>query len=41
MKGGGVTLAWILLQLLACAVVIAWAGYSLSRSADRLAEIYG
>ncbi|WP_323031489.1 sodium:calcium antiporter [Brachymonas denitrificans] len=35
------TVAWIVFQLLACAVVIAWAGYSLSRSADRLAEIYG
>ena len=32
------TVAWIVFQLLACAVVIAWAGYSLSRSADRLAE---
>jgi cation:H+ antiporter len=35
------TLAWLLLQLAACAAVIARAGYLLSRSADALAEAHG
>lgn len=35
------TLAWLLLQFAACAVLIARAGYVLSRSADALAEAYG
>jgi cation:H+ antiporter len=35
------TLAWLLLQFVACAVLIARAGYVLSRSADALAEAHG
>ena len=35
------TLAWLLLQFAACAVLIARAGHVLSRSADALAEGYG
>lgn len=35
------TLAWLLLQFAACAVLIARAGYVLSRSADALAEAHG
>lgn len=35
------TLAWLLLQFVACAVLIARAGFVLSRSADRLAELNG
>lgn len=35
------TLAWLLLQFAACAVLIARAGYLLSRSADALAEAHG
>jgi cation:H+ antiporter len=34
-------LAWIVLQLAACALLIAVAGFVLSRSADRLAAIHG
>lgn len=34
-------LAWLLLQFLLCAVLIARAGFELSRSADRLAGLYG
>jgi cation:H+ antiporter len=36
-----VTLAWILAQFTLCALLIARAGFVLSRSADRLAEIHG
>lgn len=35
------TLAWLLAQFALCAVLIARAGYVLSRSADRLAELHG
>ncbi len=35
------TLAWLLFQFLVCAVLIARAGYVLSRSADTLAAAYG
>ena len=35
------TLAWPLLQFIGCALLIARAGYLLSRSADALADIYG
>ncbi|MBL8353063.1 MAG: sodium:calcium antiporter [Burkholderiaceae bacterium] len=35
------SLAWLLLQFAGCAVLIAWAGYVLSRSADALAEAHG
>jgi len=35
------TLAWLLLQFAVCAVLIARAGYVLSRSADALADAYG
>lgn len=35
------TLAWLLLQFAACAVLIARAGYGLSRSADALAKAHG
>lgn len=34
-------MAWLLLQFVACAVLIARAGYVLSRSADALAEAHG
>jgi cation:H+ antiporter len=34
-------MAWLLFQFAACAVLIALAGFSLSRSADRLAEAHG
>ncbi|QHE86245.1 sodium:calcium antiporter [Hydrogenophaga sp. BPS33] len=36
-----VTLAWLVIQLAVCAVLIARAGFVLSRSADRLAVAYG
>jgi cation:H+ antiporter len=35
------TLAWLLAQLALCALLIARAGFVLSRSADRLAALYG
>ena len=35
------TLAWLLVQFALCALLIARAGFVLSRSADRLAELYG
>ena len=35
------TLAWLLVQLALCALLIARAGFVLSRSADRLAALYG
>jgi cation:H+ antiporter len=35
------TVAWLLAQLALCALLIARAGYILSRSADRLAALYG
>jgi cation:H+ antiporter len=35
------TLAWLLLQFALCALLIARAGFVLSRSADRLAELHG
>jgi cation:H+ antiporter len=35
------TLAWLTLQFIACALLIACAGFVLSRSADRLAGIHG
>lgn len=35
------TLAWLLAQFALCALLIARAGFVLSRSADRLAELYG
>ncbi len=35
------TLQWLVLQLVVCAVLIARAGYVLSRSADALAQIHG
>lgn len=35
------TLAWLLLQFVVCAALIARAGYVLSRNADRLAGVYG
>lgn len=34
-------LSLLLLQFLLCAVAIAWGGYTLSRSADRLADLHG
>jgi len=39
--GTAMTLAWLLLQFAVCAVLIARAGYVLSRSADALADAYG
>jgi cation:H+ antiporter len=35
------SLSWLLLQFALCAVLIARAGYVLSRSADALAQAYG
>lgn len=35
------TLVWLLVQLAVCALLIGWAGYVLSGSADRLAVAYG
>lgn len=35
------TLGWLLLQLALCALLIARAGFTLGRSADRLAALYG
>lgn len=35
------TLAWLALQFAVCALLIGRAGFVLSRSADRLAEVYG
>lgn len=40
-QGMVVTLAWLVIQLGVCAVLIARAGFVLSRSADRLAVAYG
>lgn len=40
-SGSGMTLAWLLLQLVGCAVLIARAGHVLSQTADTLAEAYG
>jgi len=40
-SGSGMTLAWLLLQLVGCAVLIARAGYMLSQTADTLAKAYG
>lgn len=34
-------MAWLLAQFVLCAVLIAWAGYQLSVSADRLADAHG
>jgi len=39
--GAAVNMAWLLFQFAACAVLIARAGYVLSRSADALAGAYG
>jgi len=39
--GAAMTLVWLLFQFLVCAVLIARAGYVLSRSADALATAYG
>lgn len=40
-EGRGMTLAWLALQFAVCAVLIARAGYVLSRSANFLADAHG